>query len=530
MNDASLPAGGRDGFENGSRNSAEGVRIGSSRYEQAMNHHANIALMSDSQFSESLDALLDNFSDAATPSLPPFIEVMSSSAAGEGTISTVKTEPPSVFAVECYKPIDASSHEAPSAKGSLVVATQNRSFSSQSLDQPVPASLMPPPRMPQASYFSARATSSATASSQNLPYNFMPQHSQGTFGTSVGLGQPACTISSMHVSSNIAVAPTAFLAQSKKPFCSETSLCSSVSIDSPSRKRTRSTFPISEDDPDRRKRKVDRNAREQQRAQQVTDQIAMLRTLLEESGVSPSKADKFSTLVTVEQYVRQLQLKSTQLAVEHQKLLSSLKQTSELVNSQYCPPAPVSSSCGSGSEESASRSSDQDDEEGSLCTVKGMNYKWIFDSCPFAFAIASIDGRFLDCNKDFEELTGYSRVDLLPMEPQDSEAKDSSSKDPSSGTSVQGDAPAAKNEKKKKHNMSIFNVLNRDHIERLFCLMSKILQFHNDVDGDEVILESKFEHDGLERDTIAQEVQLCRRTNRKVCRQNAFSAAPETQR
>jgi PAS domain-containing protein len=278
-----------------------------------------------------------------------------------------------------------------------------------------------------------------------------------------------------------------------------------------------STFPISEDESDLRKRKSDRNAREQQRAQQVTDQIAHLRDLIVKSGVALEKVDKFSTLIAVEKYIRSLQTKSIELKTEHDNLLATLQQTSELVNSQYvssAPPNPVSS----GGEEScqAQDSSDQetdDHSEGDTTSplMKDVNYKWIFDCCPFATGVASIDGRFLDCNKEFEVMTGYTRAELLPLQHQ-------SSIDGEEVGETSPDNATLPSTPKKSRNMSIFNVLHRECIERLFCAMSIVLQKCNNTDNDEGN-SNKTENDDDEEkcnDTITQEVTLCKRSNAKV--------------
>jgi PAS domain-containing protein len=196
--------------------------------------------------------------------------------------------------------------------------------------------------------------------------------------------------------------------------------------------------------------------------------------------------------VAVEDYITSLQAKAMELTREHEKLLSTIQQTTEFVNRQYIS--------GSGSEESrAHESSDQDEEsESDSPFLQGINYKWIFDCCPFAVGIASIDGRFIDCNTEFERVSGYSRAELLPLG-QDNVA--SSGPPPDLAT-------------KKKHNMSIFNVLHRECIERLFCAMSKILQKSGDNDDDDGNVD---ESDAIVcGDTITHEVNLCKRTNRKV--------------
>ena len=440
----------------------------------------NIATMSDSQFSKSLDALIDipfDGDDTMTPSpLPPNEE-----------LSTLLDS-----STEFEKPSEGSS------EGEKVASIVNQS---SSLETPEPTNIfqstaapsfvMPilPGGFEQSAYFAPTG-------------NFVPVMTQPfAMANSMGVfSQPLVGGSASHSF------PTATLSYFPYGTMTNTTHVAPMAVESSSRKREHmgmSTFPISEDESDLRKRKADRNAREQQRAQQVTDQIAHLRAILERSGVSLSKTDKFSTLVAVEDYITSLQTKAMELTREHENLLSTIQQTTEFVNSQYIASS-VSTSAGttgeSGSEESRPpESSDQDEEsENDSAFVQGINYKWIFDCCPFAVGIASIDGRFIDCNTEFQELTGYSRAELLPLGQGNVEPV----------LSPPTDAVATN---KKKRNMSIFNVLHRECIERLFCAMSKILQKSvDDDDGDDANDES------ISGYTITHEVNLCKRTNRKV--------------
>lgn len=545
-------------------------------------NHVNIAVMSDSQFRESLDALLDTFSDntmttPTTPPLSPPVEVVISSPPPPLTTTGSSS---SCISVQHYsgsfKPYGNSSEAISTTtlqQDSQYAAFQNpSSYNRSTTAQPLvlggcggvvvpPVAMLAPPVLPYAATTVTTNMNVAIAAPPPMfpttPFLVARAAARGAFGhagqqhvfspvmiPSMLSSNGAIVATGMPAAPNISLAAAAAKAPGRKevptnsPRISSSTTTASMD-DSSSRKRARgSPFAISEDGSTQvnipgghhtTKRRADRNAREQQRAQQVTDQIALLRALLEQSGIALNKADKFSTLITVEQYIRQLQLRSVELATEHQQLLSTLQQTTELVHSQYNnnvaqpPPNAVSSSSsgsGSGSEESASRSSEPDDDEVSLRgALKELDYKWIFASCPFAVAVASIDGRFLDCNREFEELTGYSRTELLPMEHHNDKGATTSN---SSCNSAQ--SPAQPETKHKKHNMSIFNVLHRECIERLFCPMSKILRFPNSDDDDDKdgnANESNnscnsTEDDGEDKDTITQQVQLCKRTNHKV--------------
>lgn len=201
---------------------------------------------------------------------------------------------------------------------------------------------------------------------------------------------------------------------------------------------------ISEDEEEWSKRRQDRNVREQQRAHQITQQIAVLRTLLQKAKL-PFKPDKFSTLQATEQYIRELQSESVDLSTQHQNLLKTLQQTTEHMHTPY------------GTESVAA--DEQTPETASKDFISGINYQWIFRASPTAFCLTSIDGRFMDCNQRFQETTGYDRATLLPKE---------------------HDASVAQN-------MSIFNVLSKSSIENVFCNMSKMLSFDNTCNNDSFV-------------------------------------------
>lgn len=298
---------------------------------------------------------------------------------------------------------------------------------------------------------------------------------------------------------------------------------------------------VTEDEGDQEKRRHERNMREQLRSHQITSQINDLRELLKASRV-PFKMDKFSTLVTVDQYIRDLQERSAALDAEQKKLLTTLAMTTEIVNNQYMPrPAvcndPVlfgpkdemQSACHSTSSDKSPQaliSKDQEDE--SISFVKGIDFKCIFDFCPVACSITSLDGRFLDCNEEFLSVTGFTRGELIlkdnrhhgsafagsseyrkstinvsvPIVTYSSGIINVNENDAKSCTS-RPQSPGTVPEFSHERNKSLFNVLHRDNIEQLFCAMSEMLKFRDD--GNEKPV-----------DTWVETVMLCRKEGEKV--------------
>ena len=104
------------------------------------------------------------------------------------------------------------------------------------------------------------------------------------------------------------------------------------------KKTPRDVTEVSENEDEGSRRRQDRNVREQQRSQQITGQISGLKQVLEEANIQ-FKADKHSTLVSVVDYVKQLQERSRMLEGEHEKLQDTITKTTEMVNSQNQAPS-----------------------------------------------------------------------------------------------------------------------------------------------------------------------------------------------
>lgn len=175
------------------------------------------------------------------------------------------------------------------------------------------------------------------------------------------------------------------------------------------------------------KRRYERNLREQQRSHQISQQIKQLRDVLSEAKVC-FKPNKFSILVSVSEYIQQLQSQAIVLDADYQRLVETIRQTQEVLgaggNSSGDTVAPSSSSAAAiSSEEGECRSSNisygQKDFHFSYnCTssapiwngdgsfAQSIDYEQIFLHCPYPWALASLDGRVLSCNPKFAESVG----------------------------------------------------------------------------------------------------------------------------
>jgi len=176
------------------------------------------------------------------------------------------------------------------------------------------------------------------------------------------------------------------------------------------------------------KRRFERNLREQQRSSKISSQIKELRELLSECNV-PFKPNKYSILLKVVEYIKQLQSRAIMLDSEHQKLITTVRQTNEMIaNSGGNNSGMLSTTTGGTDNESSDtmcvendwRHGGESNEIGSpsqdseLFFVKGIDYRSVFDQCTTALGIAALDGRILECNTEFQSLLGYTtREDLL---------------------------------------------------------------------------------------------------------------------
>lgn len=154
------------------------------------------------------------------------------------------------------------------------------------------------------------------------------------------------------------------------------------------------------------RRRYERNLREQQRSYRISQQIKELRDVLSESNV-PFKPNKYSILLSVVDYIKQLQTRAIMLDSEHNKLISTIRQTNEMVSSGNAPTNAATDASETYNAASTSES------ETDILFVKGLDYRSIFEQCPAALGIAALDGRILECNTEFQTLLGFPRDELL---------------------------------------------------------------------------------------------------------------------
>jgi len=156
------------------------------------------------------------------------------------------------------------------------------------------------------------------------------------------------------------------------------------------------------------RRRHERNLREQQRSSKISQQVKELRDLLSDSNV-PFKPNKYSILLNVVEYIKQLQGRAIMLDAEHKKLITTIRRTNEIVQSGN----PPSSADETDATNLTGNSSSDPGSENEMVFVQGLNYKSVFQQSPAALGVAALDGILLDCNGEFELLLGLPRESLL---------------------------------------------------------------------------------------------------------------------
>lgn len=156
------------------------------------------------------------------------------------------------------------------------------------------------------------------------------------------------------------------------------------------------------------RRRHERNLREQQRSSKISQQVKELRDLLSDSNV-PFKPNKYSILLNVVEYIKQLQGRAIMLDAEHKKLITTIRRTNEIVQSGNTP----SSAEETDATNLTGNSSSDPGSENEMVFVQGLNYKSVFQQSPAALGVAALDGILLDCNGEFELLLGLPRENLL---------------------------------------------------------------------------------------------------------------------
>jgi Helix-loop-helix DNA-binding domain len=155
------------------------------------------------------------------------------------------------------------------------------------------------------------------------------------------------------------------------------------------------------------RRRYERNFREQQRSYRISQQIKELRDVLEASNV-PFRPNKYSILVNVAEYIQQLQSRAIMLDSEHQRLIKTIRSTTEVMEGKSTSNEGTSLTSNSDGEDDCAALTPESDSfnekifpEAALL-VQGIDYEAVFKHCPYPLGLASLDGSVLASNDEFE--------------------------------------------------------------------------------------------------------------------------------
>jgi PAS domain-containing protein len=218
-------------------------------------------------------------------------------------------------------------------------------------------------------------------------------------------------------------------------------------------------------------------------------------------------------------YIRHLQTRAALLQTEHAKLLAVISQTSALVNGTYTPQQRRSQRRAATAEpvtsdddtvglhqypsrdddaaaaplvvESASSTWTSSSLQDPPVLVLGLDYQAIFGCSPVPFAVCCVDGRLLDANQQFCQVTGFGHQELLPNSSSSSNTRsmppdDEEESAAETATTAPEPVRSSLDETSTTLNASLFNVITPADMPAVFAALSALLQQpHQPRDDDE---------------------------------------------
>ncbi|KAG5188275.1 hypothetical protein JKP88DRAFT_305123 [Tribonema minus] len=148
-----------------------------------------------------------------------------------------------------------------------------------------------------------------------------------------------------------------------------------------------------------------RNAREQVRSAQISEQIAALRAALAGAGVS-AQSSRHGLLADVAAYIHALQRRTRALEDERQRWLAENPPANSLLSAGGCGGSSEGRGGGEGGGAKAT-------ELGVSAAAAGaMAFQAIFSQAAVGIATADATGRLGECNARFEEASAFTRAEL----------------------------------------------------------------------------------------------------------------------
>lgn len=197
-------------------------------------------------------------------------------------------------------------------------------------------------------------------------------------------------------------------------------------------------------------KRIERNEREKERSYRITHQINELRNLLSTGGVIVPKGTKNAVLTEAANYIRLLQQHQYKSEIHRQQLIQQMQLIGSgqlgpqaanairhvaakngvwsLGNFGGVPPRSAmvptngaqQTQAGIGASAQQQDSPTQQTDSASkqdqlLRDIEDTDYRFVFNSCAIAMAIASMGGAFIDCNQLFIQLSEYTKQEICGL-------------------------------------------------------------------------------------------------------------------
>ena len=180
------------------------------------------------------------------------------------------------------------------------------------------------------------------------------------------------------------------------------------------------------------KRKQDRNAREQKRSLKISQQIGHLKTVLEKEGRKVKKNSKMAILLSVEDYIKELEEEVAGMTVRGEGKEGRREDEGAVfggfgAGGGICPVAAAAAVAKREREREEERSGWSGVSGGATVVTgiregaeerevaSGVGYQLLFKQVSTPLAVASVDGKLIDANVRFEMASGYSKDELLRL-------------------------------------------------------------------------------------------------------------------
>uniref|UniRef100_A0A7S3Q2Z9 BHLH domain-containing protein n=1 Tax=Chaetoceros debilis TaxID=122233 RepID=A0A7S3Q2Z9_9STRA len=197
-------------------------------------------------------------------------------------------------------------------------------------------------------------------------------------------------------------------------------------------------------------KRIERNEREKERSYRITHQINELRNLLSTGGVIVPKGTKNAVLTEAANYIRLLQQHQYKSEIHRQQLIQQMQligsgqlgpqaanairhvaakngvwslgnfggvpPRSAMVPTNAAQQTQAGDAASAEQQNSQTQQADSSSKQDQLLRdIEDTDYRFVFNSCAIAMAVASMGGAFIDCNQLFIHLSEYTKQEICGL-------------------------------------------------------------------------------------------------------------------